>query len=251
MRQRSFTSVVLPAPFSPTIATTEPGASWRSTSSSTRRSRARVGERDVLEADALRRAARAPPRRAPVELRRGVVLEPGQPARAVEPDAAQEADLADRRADVGRQPRARREHQQHVARRRAGGRTTRTPRRRRSRRRRPPSPPCARPRCPGGPRPRAVPALPRLAPRRREALADAASRAPPCRAARSWRCRTGGAPAGSPTRRAPRRRAPRPAARSTSARSAARTAASSAERRVDRHQQRERHARAAGSSRRS
>ena len=46
------------------------------------------------------------PRRAPAGRRApqggGVVLEPGQPPRAVEPDAAQEADLADGRADVRR-----------------------------------------------------------------------------------------------------------------------------------------------------
>ena len=72
--------------------------------------------------------------------RRGVVLEPGQPPRAVHPEAAQEADLADRRADVGRQPRAGGEHQQHVAGRRARGPRRRTRPRRRRRRRRPPRP---------------------------------------------------------------------------------------------------------------
>ena len=33
--------------------------------------------------------------------RRRVILQPGQAARTVEPDAAQETDLAHRRADVG------------------------------------------------------------------------------------------------------------------------------------------------------
>ena len=47
---------------------------------------------------------------------RCVVLEPGEATRAVEPDAAQEPDLADGRADVLRQPAPRREHEQHVAR---------------------------------------------------------------------------------------------------------------------------------------
>ena len=65
--------------------------------------------------------------------RRGVVLEPGEAPRAVHPEAAQEADLADRGADVGRQPRARGEHQQHVAGRRARGRTRRRRPRRRTR----------------------------------------------------------------------------------------------------------------------
>ena len=50
--------------------------------------------------------------------RRRVVLEPGQAPGAVQPDAAQEADLAHGGADVGGQPRARGQHQQHVARRR-------------------------------------------------------------------------------------------------------------------------------------
>ena len=49
----SFTSVDLPAPFSPTIATTVPAGSVRFTSSSTSRLGARIGKRHVLEADAL------------------------------------------------------------------------------------------------------------------------------------------------------------------------------------------------------
>ena len=69
---------------------------------------ARVGERHVVEADAVVRAGRAPAGRRSATSDGGVVLEPGQAPGAVEPDAAQEADLADGRADVGRQPRARR-----------------------------------------------------------------------------------------------------------------------------------------------
>ncbi len=76
--------------------------------------------------------------------RRRVVLEPGQAARAVEPDAAQEADLADRRADVGREPRAGGEHQQHVARRRAQPRRDEDDRADVGARRRPPRPARAR-----------------------------------------------------------------------------------------------------------
>ena len=72
--------------------------------------------------------------------RRRVVLEPGQAPRAVEPDAAQEADLADRGADVGREPRARGQHQQHVARRRAQARRHEHDRADVARRRRPPRP---------------------------------------------------------------------------------------------------------------
>ena len=82
-----------------------------------------------------------------------VVLEPGQAPRAVQPDAAQEADLADRGADVRRQPRAGRQHQQHVARRSRGPTTPRRPRRRRTRRRRPPRPACATRHSPIAPRP--------------------------------------------------------------------------------------------------
>ena len=54
--------------------------------------------------------------RADATTRRRVVLEPREPPRAVHPDAAQEADLADRGADVRREARARGEHQQHVPR---------------------------------------------------------------------------------------------------------------------------------------
>ena len=79
---------------------------------------ARIGERDVIEPHALRQS----PRRRLVGRghdRRRVVLEPGQAPRRVHPDAAQEADLADRGADVERQPRSRGQREQHVARRRA------------------------------------------------------------------------------------------------------------------------------------
>ena len=48
-----------------------------------------------------------------------VVLEPREPPGAVHPEAAQESDLADGRADVGGQPRAGRQHQQHLPGRRA------------------------------------------------------------------------------------------------------------------------------------
>ena len=45
--------------------------------------------------------------------RRGVILQPGQPASAVQPDPAEEADLTDGRTDVGRQLRSRGQNQQH------------------------------------------------------------------------------------------------------------------------------------------
>ena len=76
--------------------------------------------------------------------RGGVVLEPGQPPRAVQPDAAQEADLADRRADVRRQPRAGGEHEQHVAGRRVEPDGDEDDRADVRRRRRPPTRACAR-----------------------------------------------------------------------------------------------------------
>ena len=115
-RHSSLTSVVLPAPFSPTIATTVPGGSSQvdvvehqaRRCRDRRTTRARSGCRRSMRRG--HRCVRVPPER------RRVVLEPGQAPRAVEPDAAQEADLADRRADVGREARARREHEQHVAR---------------------------------------------------------------------------------------------------------------------------------------
>ena len=72
--------------------------------------------------------------------RGGVILQPREPARAVHPESAQESDLADRGADVGRQPRARGQHQQHLAGRGAQTRTTRTPPRRHTPGRRSPTP---------------------------------------------------------------------------------------------------------------
>ena len=72
-------------------------------------------------------AARAPAGRRAAVMRGGVVLQPGQSPGAVQPDAAQEADLADRRADVRRQPAAGGQHQQHVP---PGPRQSRRPRRR-------------------------------------------------------------------------------------------------------------------------
>ena len=56
----SLTSVVLPAPFSPTMATTAPAGSDSDTSSSTRRDVPGIGERHVIEPDAAARASRAP-----------------------------------------------------------------------------------------------------------------------------------------------------------------------------------------------
>ena len=140
----SFTSVVLPAPFSPTMATTAPAGSVerhvveheprRCRGRRTTRARSRMPSRSRAGTGLIGRG----------DERRGVVLEPGQPPRAVQPDAAQEADLADRRADVRRQPRARREHEQHVAGGRVEARRRRTRPRRRTRRRRSPTPACAR-----------------------------------------------------------------------------------------------------------
>ena len=161
--------------------------------------------------------------------RRGVVLEPGQAPRAVEPDAAQEADLADGRADVrataASPPRAR------AARRPAGarGRTTtnttaptyaapKTAQPPRARRRSPAR--AAPPARTSAPRPRAASrAQPRadagdahlLAGRRRGRGLEQVPREPVVRRAR-----------------APRPRARRPAARSRSAPSAARTARAAA-----------------------
>ncbi len=80
--------------------------------------RARVRERDVIEAD----APREPLRRGRVARHRvggRVVFEPRETPRAVHPEAAQEPDFADRRADVRRQPRRRGEHEQHASGRRS------------------------------------------------------------------------------------------------------------------------------------
>ena len=139
----SLTSVVLPAPFSPTMATTEPGRQRQRHVVEHQARRAGVGERHVLEADARRAAPPGTGRSADAVERRGVVLEPREPPRAVHPEAAQESDLADRGADVRRQPRAGREHQQHVAGRRAEARRHEHDRADVRARRRPPTPACA------------------------------------------------------------------------------------------------------------
>ena len=77
---------------------------------------ARIGEAHVLEADAARDALRRRLIGGRGD-RLGIVLEPGETPRAVDPEAGQESDLTDRRADVGRESGARREHQEHRARR--------------------------------------------------------------------------------------------------------------------------------------
>ena len=110
----SLTSVVLPAPFSPTIGDHRAGGQVEADVVEHQPVGARVGERHVLEADAVRQPVGRRPSARAVD-RRGVVLEPGEPPRAVEPDAAQEAELADRRADVLRQPAAGDEHEHDVA----------------------------------------------------------------------------------------------------------------------------------------
>ena len=69
-----------------------------------------------------------------------VVLEPREPPRAVHPESAQESNLADRGADVRRQPRTRRQHQQHLRWPARAGRTIRTRPRRHRRSRRSPRP---------------------------------------------------------------------------------------------------------------
>ena len=93
----------MPAPFSPTIATTVPAGNVSDTSSRTsascpdrRTTRARSGcpAASVSGARQIRCSVQ----------RRRVILEPGQASRAIHPEAAQEADLADGRADVQREP---------------------------------------------------------------------------------------------------------------------------------------------------
>ena len=190
----------------------------------------------------------------PRDERRRVVLEPGQAPRAVEPDAAQEADLADRRADVGREPRARRQHEQHVA--RPARADSRRDEHDRARRR--PTPKIAqRERVPARARPaRAPPPARTSAPTPRAGRAT--SRGPMPRDAHLLAGRRGGgrreevrAPAGSPE--APRSSA----ARSTPGRQVevstvgSAKSASSASAGMDRHQQRRASRPAAGSSRRS
>ena len=103
-RHSSFTSVVLPAPFSPTMATTAPAGSVERHVVEHEPIGARVAERHVLEArcPSCEPSGTCTSRRGVG--RGGVVLEPREPPRRVEPDAAQEPELADRGTDVLRQP---------------------------------------------------------------------------------------------------------------------------------------------------
>ena len=119
MPASSLTSVVLPAPFSPTTATTEPAGSVHVDVVEREPVGARVAERDVLEADAVGEPVGRRGRR-PLVVRGHVVLEPRQPQRRVEPDAAEEAELADGLGDVLRRAAGRRRRR---ARRRPTGRS--------------------------------------------------------------------------------------------------------------------------------
>ena len=76
--------------------------------------RARVGERHLLEADAPTQG-RGDGQVSRCDERRGVVFEPREAPRAVHPKPAKESNLADCRADVRRQARSGREHEQHGA----------------------------------------------------------------------------------------------------------------------------------------
>ena len=80
--------------------------------------RTRVCERDMVEANASTEAFRNGQVRGRGQ-RRGVVLEPREAPRAVHPEAAQESNLADGRANVRGKARSRREHQQDIGRGRA------------------------------------------------------------------------------------------------------------------------------------
>ena len=152
----------------------------------------RVGEGDAVEADAgLEPGGR---RQVAGALERRVVLQPGQPPRAVEPDTPQEADLADRGADVPRQPSTGGQHEQHLA---HGGvepvghpddRERRTPPRRRS------TPRCATERWPSGPSPWARTRTPRPYAGRPRSAPPAPARGARAPTARWW-------PAGSSARR--------------------------------------------------
>src|SRR5439155_26917899 len=62
----------------------------------------RISETNMFQADALRQSIWHGRVRVQRE-RRHVILQPGETARAVQPDAAQETDLAHRRADVSRE----------------------------------------------------------------------------------------------------------------------------------------------------
>ena len=68
----------------------------------------------MLEADAFSQSL-GHRRVGTLSLRGGVILQPGEAFGTLEPDAAQEADLAHGAADVSREARARRQHQQHLA----------------------------------------------------------------------------------------------------------------------------------------
>ena len=154
----------------------------------------------------------------------GVVLQPGQPLRSVHPDAAQEADLAHRGADVGGEPGPGGQHQDGRRRRgvRPGGdehdrpdvaeREDRPAGRVPGRRTRP------------GRRHRPVPALPRWPGAARPVPGRCRARAAPCPARRWWTARTGASPGGPPARRAPGRRARRPGATTWPPPSGSRTA---------------------------
>ena len=208
--------MVLPAPFSPTSATTEPGCDREVDVVEHQLVGARIRERHVLEADAAAESSRAPACRRP-------------------------------RACAPRSPRARPGAARRRARCRAGSRS-----RRRSRRCsataacRRPAPAAHRPatragrsatkttaadvraaedrpaeRVPGGGPPargrdRPVPALPGLAPRRRADAARRASTRTSLPGGAVVPRRTGAAPGGCAARRVPRASARRPGATSTS-----------------------------------
>ena len=136
----SLTSVVLPAPFSPTIG--DDGAGRQR---ARRRRRAPAGRCRGSGTRRARSGCRRAAGRAAAAVARslergGVVLEPRQPQRRVEPDAAQEAELADRLGDVLRQPLAGDDDEHDVA--DAAVEAARRPTRcrRRRRRRTPPTP---------------------------------------------------------------------------------------------------------------
>ena len=114
IRHNSFTSVVLPAPFSPTIATTVPGFEVQIHVFEHEPLGSGISERHVLEVDSVCETL-GHRRVGMLHERCGVIFKPGQADRAVQPDAAQESDFADRRANIRREPGPRGQHQQHVA----------------------------------------------------------------------------------------------------------------------------------------
>jgi hypothetical protein len=73
-----------------------------------------IGERHVVEADSADQSRWCGPigRR---DERGNVVLQPGEPNRAIHPDPAEESNLSNRGADVGRQSRSRCENEQDTA----------------------------------------------------------------------------------------------------------------------------------------